>query len=459
MLRKESNAWHRYRQLLPILRQNHSLRHRFRILQSCILQAILWGSETWVITKKRMTHLRGIHTRMLKGMIKAPGQLQGLSDSERILEYTRHVRNLLKTQGFLLLDQLWAKRVWNWAGHLARLDPSFPAHMWTRYHDTHWWRQQQKDPKGRRHQQWDANTTKWEDPLIFYSRLGETWKETAQNRTTWQNLFSTFWANLQVTHKHRKRPMPPGRKHTLYMSTAAGTLEAFVVDPANPEDNTPTAPADSSSQAPESQAGRTRRQKRARTPQSPPNRRPQKQARQGTGSRQDTRAGHRNTTPTYTTNYKILGAIGEDEPLINLLQANRRDHAHPKLQRHQQHSQQQTRQQQQRRRDSSGSRSTTSGACRQSSDEHGIGRLVAAVPAAPAAAAATATSDRPAGAAAASRAASQAASRTAATAARAAGSVSDTSGAPSQRTAAAAAAARADAGTTEAQISHHQARR
>ena len=170
LVRKESNAWHRYRQLLPVLRQQQPLKHRFRILQACVLQAVLWGSETWIITKKRLTHLRGLHTRMLKGMIRAPGRLQGLTDSERIVEYTRYVRDLLRANDFLLLDQLWAKRVWNWAGHLARVDRSFPVHMWTTYHDLQWWRQQQQDPSGRsgrRHRNWDANTTKWGRPDCY----------------------------------------------------------------------------------------------------------------------------------------------------------------------------------------------------------------------------------------------------------------------------------------------------
>ena len=59
MAKKEAHAWTKFRRLLPILKQRSPLKHRLRILQACILQTILWGAETWHITKKRMSHLRG----------------------------------------------------------------------------------------------------------------------------------------------------------------------------------------------------------------------------------------------------------------------------------------------------------------------------------------------------------------------------------------------------------------
>ena len=59
--KKEAHALTRFRRPLPIFKQRSPLKHRLRILQACILQTILWGAETWHVTKKRMSHLRGIH--------------------------------------------------------------------------------------------------------------------------------------------------------------------------------------------------------------------------------------------------------------------------------------------------------------------------------------------------------------------------------------------------------------
>ena len=56
--RKEAQAWGKYRRMLPVLKQRSSLRHRLRILQACVLQTILWGSETWIPTKRRTAHMR-----------------------------------------------------------------------------------------------------------------------------------------------------------------------------------------------------------------------------------------------------------------------------------------------------------------------------------------------------------------------------------------------------------------
>ena len=104
MSRKEVSAWSQFRRIRHVLRQNTSLAHRFRILQSCVLQRILWGCESWVLTKKRLQHLRGLHTKMLRSMLPCPGAFEGLEVGEKILEHSRHVRSLLKRAGFLLLD-------------------------------------------------------------------------------------------------------------------------------------------------------------------------------------------------------------------------------------------------------------------------------------------------------------------------------------------------------------------
>ena len=128
MARKEASAWAQFNRIRHVLKQNTGLAHRFRILQSCVLQRVLWGCESWVLTKKRLQHMRGLHTKMLRSMIPCPGAFQGLEVGEKILEHSRHVRSLLKKTGFLLLDELAARKFLElvWApSPLAHLSCSF----------------------------------------------------------------------------------------------------------------------------------------------------------------------------------------------------------------------------------------------------------------------------------------------------------------------------------------------
>ena len=68
-----------------------------------------------------------------------------------------------------MLDYLWIARFWGWAGHAARLKNPNPAAQWISFHDVNWWREQQKDPQGRRHQGTAGNTSRWEDPIMRYT--------------------------------------------------------------------------------------------------------------------------------------------------------------------------------------------------------------------------------------------------------------------------------------------------
>ena len=81
--RREVLAWAKFRKMMPVLQQKSPIKHRLRILQACILQTMLWGAETWIITKKRLSRLRGLHFKMPRRIIVPPGYIQGLSDDEK----------------------------------------------------------------------------------------------------------------------------------------------------------------------------------------------------------------------------------------------------------------------------------------------------------------------------------------------------------------------------------------
>ena len=200
---KEQRAWAKFHKLKPILRQRTAVRHRFRILHLCVIQAFAWAAETWILTKARLTHFRGLHTRWLKAIVPCPGALQGLDDQNRHLEYTRHVRQLLEQSGFPLLDAFISQKVWKWAGHIARLPTQFPGSGWLYFKDVEWWRLQQKNPQGPRHLNYDANVARWENVLVKYSSFRPAWKKAAQKREVWTKGFHVF---LQILGRSGKEP-------------------------------------------------------------------------------------------------------------------------------------------------------------------------------------------------------------------------------------------------------------
>ena len=201
---KEQRAWTTFHKLKPILRQRTAVRHRFRILHLCVIQAFAWAAETWILTKARLTHFRGLHTRWLKAIVPCPGALQGLDDQTRHLEYTRHVRQLLDKNGFPLLDVFVSQKMWKWAGHIARLPTQYPGSWWLYFKDVEWWRRQQQNPQGPRHLDYDANLARWENLLVKYSSFGPAWKRIAQNREVWNKGFPGFLQNLRTVGKRAR---------------------------------------------------------------------------------------------------------------------------------------------------------------------------------------------------------------------------------------------------------------
>ena len=55
-----------------VLTQKTELAHRLRLLRSIVLTSVLWSSETWTPTKKRLSKLRGFHLSLLRPMITRP---------------------------------------------------------------------------------------------------------------------------------------------------------------------------------------------------------------------------------------------------------------------------------------------------------------------------------------------------------------------------------------------------
>ena len=66
-------AWSKFNRLRHILKAETPLPHRLRIFKCCVGQALLWASETWHLTRRRLQRIRGIELAMMKTLIKCPG--------------------------------------------------------------------------------------------------------------------------------------------------------------------------------------------------------------------------------------------------------------------------------------------------------------------------------------------------------------------------------------------------
>ena len=66
---KMAKAYHIYK---PLLRTTSNEKRRLQIIQACILQTVLWLSETWAPTptRQRRSELRGFHLAVLRAVFR-----------------------------------------------------------------------------------------------------------------------------------------------------------------------------------------------------------------------------------------------------------------------------------------------------------------------------------------------------------------------------------------------------
>ena len=193
---KIGHAWARFNRLRHVLRAPTPLPHRIRIFKSCVGQALLWASETWHLTRRRLQRVRGVELAMMRTLIPCPPLPPDTDDATRFSTHKAHIRKTLADLQYEGLDRQWVKKYYSWAGHLARL----PAHRIAKKafleKNLAWWRRQQQNPHGHRHTRRRGNISRWENPLGRHHPSHENWPESAQFRDRWKLFFPAFEKRL-----------------------------------------------------------------------------------------------------------------------------------------------------------------------------------------------------------------------------------------------------------------------
>ena len=213
-------AWARFNRLRHILRANTPLPHRLRIFTSCVGQALLWASETWHITRRRLQRLRGVELAMMRTLIRCPPLPPDTDLPTKFATHKAHIRTTLSDLKYESLDRKWVRKYYSWAGHLARLPPERLAKKALLTKNLAWWKKQQNTPSGHRHVKRRGNLSRWENPLGRHHPAHELWPQTAQFRDRWNLYYPAFEQRLFGPHcphtfdpdAETRYPPPPGKE-------------------------------------------------------------------------------------------------------------------------------------------------------------------------------------------------------------------------------------------------------
>ena len=164
--RRIGMGWSAFGKQSSIMKSNLPLSLKRKVYNQCVLPVIIYGSETWSITKHLERKLRSAQRGMERIMLGITWR-----DKKR----ASWIRDQTKVEDILTTIK---KRKWSWAGHIYRREDN----RWTT-RATEW------DPRdgirGRGRQR-----TRWRDEIRRFAGVG--WNRLTSDRSGWKNLGEAF---------------------------------------------------------------------------------------------------------------------------------------------------------------------------------------------------------------------------------------------------------------------------
>ncbi|EYC32701.1 hypothetical protein Y032_0002g1052 [Ancylostoma ceylanicum] len=158
--RRRRAGWTAFSKVDVLLKnQDIPAQTKSRLFHSSVLPALLYGCETWNLTKAEERSLQVTQRAMERRML-------GISKMQHIRN--KEIREVSQLHDII---NLLYRRKKAWAGHVARMKDN----RWT-VRVLHWYPRTVKRPTGR-------PPLRWIDPL--WKQIGRTWTRTAQDREKW----------------------------------------------------------------------------------------------------------------------------------------------------------------------------------------------------------------------------------------------------------------------------------
>lgn len=177
--RRIANSWKSYWGLREVMKDKKiHIKTKSKLFNTCILPILIYGSQTWAITKNTTSKFDICQRAMERSML-------GVKRRER--KRNTNIRKKTKVQDATLK----IKRLkWKWSGHMIR-----GKDKWSKI-VTQWYPREGKRKRGRQQKRWDDD---------IRQVAGITWSRVARERPEWRRLeeaFANWQTDLQKLKKH-----------------------------------------------------------------------------------------------------------------------------------------------------------------------------------------------------------------------------------------------------------------
>ena len=161
--RRISSAWKQFWSLkFVLLEKSISMKIKKHVMDTCILPTLLYGAQTWSLSKKEKSMLNICQRRMERKIL-------GITLRNRVRNTEIRSKTQIKDAAETAI-----RLKWKWAGHVLRLKDD----RWN-HRATIWDQRRGKRKVGRQR-------IRWEDE--FKKRIGTLWTRTAKKREEWKVL-------------------------------------------------------------------------------------------------------------------------------------------------------------------------------------------------------------------------------------------------------------------------------
>ena len=181
-----TKAASKYGALRGILRADAPWNKKLRVLNALIGNALLWSSPVWHYSKHLVHRLNAFHVTMVRRVLKL-----GRHAGEPWLDFEIRTRKLakqvLREQSLDLWGLCYLRRLWTYAGHMARGDVRTNVASNILYTlDLQWWREERH--RVRHPGRFPPTGVDRVIDAFLLPLTGQPWKIVAQNRQTWASF-------------------------------------------------------------------------------------------------------------------------------------------------------------------------------------------------------------------------------------------------------------------------------
>ena len=210
-----ATAWRKFNALRDELtNKRHSLNARVRLFNTTITPTVLYGSNSWTMTKAHITKLQRAQRRMMLLIVGTPRRRTTTSaylhdnhhtttdtTTEPWPEYIRRATDIAERQLRTLNIECWTttywRRKWRWAARVATQDCTRWSRRVIHWEPQHTEKRQTARRQARPHKRWDDDITTFIHNLPQHTTTSQ-WSQLARDAITWQALEDQFISTKEL---------------------------------------------------------------------------------------------------------------------------------------------------------------------------------------------------------------------------------------------------------------------